>query len=303
MTRMAVFAYSDTGHACLKSLLDRGEDVALVVTHADDPKEPRWFPSVAELARSKGIEPLVADDPRDPAVLARLEAARPDLLFSFYYRGILPRKLLDLPRLGAFNIHGSLLPKYRGRAPVNWAVLQGEKATGATLHWMIEKADSGDIVDQQEVPIGPDDTAFDVQRRVSAAAVQVLERRLEQLKSGSAPRRPQKEAEATTFGRRGPEDGRIDWTRTAGQVHDLVRAVTHPYPGAFTDIFGGKIYLWKTRLPGLGAHDNFPGQIRTEAGRLYVACGDDRYVEALRLQREGEAEMDGASFAAALRRR
>ncbi len=208
-----------------------------------------------------------------------------------------------MPRLGAFNIHGSLLPKYRGRAPVNWAVLQGEKVTGATLHWMAEKPDSGDIVDQQEVPIGPEDTALEVQRRVTAAAVQVLERRLEQLKSGSAPRRPQKEAEATTFGKRGPEDGRIDWTRTAGQVHDLVRAVTHPYPGAFTDIFGGKTYLWKTRLPGLGAHDNFPGQIRTEGGTLYVACGDDRYVEVLRLQREGEEEMDGAVFAAGLRRR
>lgn len=303
MTRIAVFAYSDTGHACLKSLLDRGEDVVLVVTHADDPKEPRWFPSVAELARAKGIEPLTAEDPRAPAVLARVETARPELLFSFYYRGILPKKLLELPRLGAFNIHGSLLPKYRGRAPVNWAVLLGEKVTGATLHWMTERADSGDIVDQQEVSIGPDDTAFDVQRRVTAAAVQVLERRLEQLKSGSAPRRPQKEAEATTFGKRSPEDGRIDWTRTAGQVHDLVRAVTHPYPGAFTDIFGGKTYLWKTGLPGLGAHDNFPGQIRTEGGTLYVACGDDRYVEVLRLQKEGEEEMDGAAFAAALRRR
>jgi methionyl-tRNA formyltransferase len=296
MTRIVVFAYSDTGHACVKFLLDRGEDVALVVTHADDPKERQWFPSVAELARSRGIETVVADDPREPAVLARIEAAKPDLLLSFYYRGILPDSLLRLPRLGAFNVHGSLLPKYRGRAPVNWAILSGEKVTGTTLHVMTAKPDAGDIVDQESVPIGPDDTAGEVQKRVSAAAVKILERRLEDLKNGTAPRRSQDEAAATTFGRRGPQDGHIDWSRTAEQVHNLVRAVTHPYPGAFTGIFGGKTFLWKTRLPGLGAHDNFPGQIRMERGRLYVACGDDRYLEVLRLQREGEEEMDGSAF-------
>lgn len=299
MTRIAVFAYSDTGHACLKSLLDRKEDVALVVTHADDPKEKRWFPSVAELARSRGIEPMVLDDPRDAAALARIQAVKPDLLLSFYYRGILPEPLLNLPRLGAFNIHGSLLPQYRGRAPVNWAILRGEEKTGATLHAMTGKPDAGDIVDQEAVPIGLDDTAIQVQERVTGAAVKILERRLAELKNGTAPRKPQDESAATTFGRRTPEDGRIEWGSTARQVHDLVRAVTHPYPGAFTDIFGGKTFLWKTHLPQLGAHDNFPGQIRTERNRLYVACGDDRYVEVVRLQREGGEEMDGSAFSPA----
>ena len=296
MTRIAVFAYSGTGHACLKFLLDRKEDVAVVVTHADDPKEKRWFPSVAELSRSRGIEPMILDDPRDPAALARIEAAKPELLLSFYYRGILPNGLLRLPRLGSFNMHGSLLPKYRGRAPVNWAILRGETETGATLHAMTARPDAGEIVDQEPVPIGPDDTALDVQGRVTAAAVKILVRRVDALKAGSAPRRPQDEAAATTFPRRRPEDGRIDWTVSAQEVHNLVRAVTHPFPGAFTDILGGQTYIWKTALPQLGAHDNFPGQIRAERSRLYVACGDDRYVEVQRLQREGEAEMDGSAF-------
>jgi methionyl-tRNA formyltransferase len=299
MTRIAVFAYSDTGYECLKFLFERGETVALVVTHADDPKEERWFGSVAELARSRGIEPLVLDDPRAPWAAAKVAAAKPDLLFSFYYRGILPEKLLELPRLGAYNVHGSLLPKYRGRAPVNWAVLQGETSTGATLHVMTAKPDAGDIVDQEEVPIGPDDTAGEVQSRVTAAAVKILERRLAEIEAGTAPRRPQDHSKATTFGRRRPEDGRISWTSTAQEVHNLVRAVTHPYPGAFTDIFGGKTYIWKTGLPHLGAHDNFPGQIRSERGRLYVACEDDRYVEVLRLQKEGEEEFDASDFVAA----
>jgi methionyl-tRNA formyltransferase len=126
--------------------------------------------------------------------------------------------------------------------------------------------------------------------------VKILERRLAELEAGTAPRRPQDEAAATKFPRRTPEDGRIDWTRPAEQVHDLARAVTHPYPGAFTDIFGGKTIIWKTRLPHLGAHDNFPGQVRSEQGRLYVACGDDRYVEILRIQREGQNEIDARHF-------
>ncbi|MEO8190356.1 MAG: formyltransferase [Acidobacteriota bacterium] len=298
MTRVAVFAYSDTGHACLKALLDRSADVVFVATHADDPKEAHWFPSVAELARSRGIEPEIVDDPRAPGLAERIRSARPDLLFSFYYRGLLPDAVLRLPSLGAFNIHGSLLPRFRGRAPVNWAVLKGETETGATLHAMTSRADAGDIVDQQTVPIGPDDTALEVQRRVTAAAVAVLTRRLGELSAGRAPRVPQDESRATKFPRRGPEDGRIDWSWSARQVHDLVRAVTHPWPGAFTDIFGGKATLWKTSVPNLGAHDNFPGQIRTEAGRLYVACGDDRYVEVLALQREGEDEMEASRFIA-----
>jgi methionyl-tRNA formyltransferase len=295
MTRLAVFAYSETGHECLRWLLDRRENVVLVVTHADAPGEAIWFPSVAELARKHGIEPVLADAP-DAALAARVRAAAPDLLFSFYFRHLLPEEILTVPRLGAYNLHGSLLPSYRGRAPVNWAVARGEKQTGATLHVMSTKADAGDIVDQEPVPIGPDDTAYEVQKRVTQAGVKILERRLSELAAGTAPRHSQDAAAATTFPRRTPEDGRIDWTRPAEQVHNLVRAVTHPYPGAFTDVFGGKTTLWKTRLPHLGAHDNFPGQVRAEQGRLYVACGDDRYVEVLRIQREGKNEIDAAHF-------
>lgn len=296
MTRIAVFAYSDTGHACLKALLDAGREIVFVGTHADKPDEARWFPSVAELARAKGIQPLLIEDPLDPKILVELRKAAPDLVFSFYFRGILPDDLLRLPRLGAFNIHGSLLPRYRGRAPVNWAVLNGETETGATLHVMTARADAGDIVDREPVPIGPDDTAIDVQRRVTEAAVRVLLRRLPELEAGTEPRTAQDASAATVFGRRTPEDGRIRWTKPAKEVHDLVRGVTHPYPGAFTDIFGKRVFIWKTALPGLGAHDNFPGQIRSEAGRLYVACGDDRYVEILVLQPEGESEMDASRF-------
>jgi methionyl-tRNA formyltransferase len=298
MTRLAVFAYSDTGHACLKLLLERGERVVFVATHRDAPGENLWYPSVAELARAHGIEPLILENPLDPQAIARLRVAAPDLLFSFYYRRVLPEAMLSAPRLGAFNMHGSLLPKFRGRAPVNWAVLKGETSTGATLHAMTTRADAGAIVDQEAVPIGPDDTAFEVQQRVTAAAVAILARKIDELKAGTAKQTPQDEAAATRFGKRRPEDGRIDWSRPAKQVHDLVRAVTHPYPGAFTDLFGGRTFVWRSRLPGLAAHDTFPGQVRGEGERLNVACGDDRYVELLRLQPEGGEEMDASRFLA-----
>lgn len=296
--RLAVFAYSETGYECLKALFDAGEDVVFVVTHSDAPGEEVWFPSVAELSRSRGVEPRVVDGPPDAALLERLRAAAPDLLFSFYFRQVLPASYLEVAPLGAYNLHGSLLPKYRGRAPVNWAVAGGERETGATLHEMTAKPDAGPIVDQEVVPIGPDDTAYEVQRRVTRAGVRILERALPALKTGRAPKRAQDDSASTTFPRRTPEDGRIDWTRPAQQVHDLVRAVTHPYPGAFTDIFGGKTIVWKTRLPHLGAHDNFPGQIRSEEGRLFVACGDDRYLEVLQIQREGKNEIDARHFLA-----
>jgi methionyl-tRNA formyltransferase len=298
MTRLAVFAYSDTGHACLKLLLERGERVVFVATHRDAPGENLWYPSVAELARAHGIEPLILENPLDPQAIARLRVAAPDLLFSFYYRRVLPEAILSAPLLGAFNMHGSLLPKFRGRAPVNWAVLKGETSTGATLHAMTTRADAGAIVDQEAVPIGPDDTAFEVQQRVTAAAVAILARKIDELKAGTAKQTPQDEAAATRFGKRRPEDGRIDWSRPAKQVHDLVRAVTHPYPGAFTDLFGGRTFVWRSRLPGLAAHDTFPGQVRGEGERLNVACGDDRYVELLRLQPEGGEEMDASRFLA-----
>jgi len=298
--RIAVFAYSDTGHACLKLLLDRGERVVLVATHGDAPEEKAWFPSVAELARSQGIEPVVMENPLDAQSIARVRAVRPDLLFSFYYRRLLPEEMLSEPPLGAWNMHGSLLPKFRGRAPVNWAVAKGATKTGATLHAMTERADRGAILDQEAVPIGPDDTAIDVQRRVTEAAATILARRLDDLKSGAALTQtvPQDESAATRFGKRTPEDGHIDWTRAAKEVHDLVRAVTHPYPGAFTDLFGEKTFVWRSRLPGLAAHDTFPGQVRAEEGRLFVACGDDRYLELLRLQPEGGPEEDAGAFVA-----
>ena len=246
--RAVVFAYSSVGCVCLRTLLEGGVEVAAVYTHEDDPGEERWFDSVADLARDRGLA-VLTPDLLDGAEEERIRALAPDLIFSFYYRSLIPERVLRLAPLGAFNMHGSLLPRYRGRACVNWAVLNGETETGVTLHHMTARADRGRIVDQASVPIGPEDTAHDVFLKLIPLAGTVLRRSLPAILAGRAEGVEQDESRATTFGRRRPSDGLMDWTGSAHSLHDLVRAVAPPFPGAFTFWEGRKLFVWRTRVP------------------------------------------------------
>jgi methionyl-tRNA formyltransferase len=277
VSRAVVFAYHDVGTRCLRVLLEAGVAVPLVVTHRDDPRERIWFASVAELARSRGIATLL--DPTNEEIASALKPLAPDFLFSFYYRRMLPAEVLGLAKRGAFNMHGSLLPKYRGRAPVNWAVLHGERETGATLHEMTAKPDAGRIVDQQAVPIGPDDTAAEVFARVTDAAEQVLRRSIHPLLEGKAALRANNLSEGSYFGGRKPEDGRIDWRRSAREIHDLVRAVAPPYPGAFCD----RLFIDRTRIEEAAAS---PGPLGPylENGAWFARCGDGKVLRLLEVR-------------------
>ncbi|TMG94940.1 MAG: formyltransferase, partial [Betaproteobacteria bacterium] len=247
MTSAVVFAYHDVGCRCLRVLLDEQIEVPLVITHRDRPEERIWFASVAALARARAIDTITPDDPNTPEIVERIRDLSPDFLFSFYYRLMLGAPLLAIPGKGAFNVHGSLLPKYRGRVPVNWAIIHGETETGATLHEMVEKPDAGRIVDQEAVAILPDDLAVDVFGRVTEAAERVLRRSLPKLADGSAVLRAQDLSKGGYFGGRRPEDGRINWSASAKRVHDLVRAVAPPYPGAFTEVEGTRLRVLRTR--------------------------------------------------------
>jgi methionyl-tRNA formyltransferase len=247
--RAVAFAYHNVGVRCLSALLAGGVDVPLVVTHRDTPGENIWFDSVATLCARAGIECLALDKPDSDLLAARLRALRPQYLFSFYFRHMLPVSLLGLASAGAFNMHGSLLPRYRGRVPVNWAVLHGERETGATLHEMTAKPDAGDIVDQQAVPILPNDTAFEAFHKVTVAAEMVMCRVLPAFQSGTVPRRRQDLAQGSYFGGRTPADGRIDWSRDAWNLHNLVRAVAPPYPGAFGFVGARRLGVLRTWWP------------------------------------------------------
>jgi methionyl-tRNA formyltransferase len=178
-------------------------------------------------------------------------------------------------------MHGSLLPKHRGRAPVNWAVLLGDKETGATLHEMLERPDAGRIVDQQAVPIGPDDTALEVFRRVTDAAEAVLRRSLARLIAGTLELQPQDLARGSYHGGRRPEDGRIDWSRSAAEIHDLVRAVAPPFPGAFSEHGGQKRMILRTRIePGRRARAGRLGPYR-DGDAWFADCGDGKVLRLL----------------------
>ena len=289
MTRAVVFAYHNVGVRCLKVLLARGVDVALVVTHEDNPNEIIWFDSVARTAADYGIPAIMPADANTPELLARLAAIRPDFLFSFYFRQMLKPALLATATRGAYNMHGSLLPKYRGRVPINWAVLNGETETGATLHEMVEKPDAGRIIARQAVPILPDDTAGEVFDKVVVAAEMCLHGALPGLTLGTAPHLPMDLKAGSYFGGRKPEDGRIDWTKPAQDVHNLVRAVAPPYPGAFCDTPAGHLRVLRT----IRAQQAPLGNGLFAAGdAIYARCGDGKCLRVL------AAELDGRPLTA-----
>ncbi len=280
--KAVVFAHHDVGVRCLKALLSAGVEIPLVVTVADDPHENRWYASVAATAADYGLEVIEPASAATPELEARVRALEPDFLFSFYYRSLLPAGLLASARRGALNMHGSLLPKFRGRAPVNWAILRGESETGATLHYMVEKADAGDIVDQLAVPILADDDAREVFAKVTVAAETILARSLPKLIAGTAERRPQPILAGQYFGRRTPEDGRIDWSRPAREIHDLVRAVAPPFPGAFADVGGERWDIHRTRVSKRPAPRTGAWLFGADGG-LYAACGGGGVLQLLRV--------------------
>lgn len=287
MTSAVVFGYHNVGVRCLKVLLAHGIDVRLVVTHEDNPGETIWFESMAGVARDYGLPCITPADANTPELFGRLAGITPDFLFSFYYRQMLKAPLLAAARRGGYNMHGSLLPKYRGRVPVNWAVLQGERETGATLHRMVEKPDAGEILGRQAVPILPDDTAREVFDKVTVAAEMLLDRVLPGLVDGSAAHFPLDLTQGSYFSGRKPEDGRIDWRQPAAAVHNLVRAVAPPYPGAFCDIGEHRLRILRTRVPPQHPPQPAAPALHVEGGELLARCGDGRVVKILELELDG----------------
>ncbi len=290
-----VFAYHDVGVRCLSVMLSHGVRIPLVVTHRDDPSENVWFESVEKLARANDLEVAIPENPNSPQFLQKLTEISPDFIFSFYYRYMLSPAILATARRGAYNMHGSLLPKFRGRAPVNWAVLRGESSTGATLHEMVEKPDAGRIVDQFPVPILPDDRAIDVFRKVTVAAELVLDRALPGVLDGTAPLHGQDLSKGGYFRGRKSDDGRIDWTKGAREIHDLVRAVAPPYPGAFTTLAGQRMRLLRTHLVKAKSDPAQP-TLRFDGAHLVARCSDGGVLRIIDCDLDGKP-LDAATFA------
>lgn len=289
-TNIVVCAYHNVGYRCIQELLSQGAQIALIFTHEDSPTEEIWFQSVHDLAEQHGI-PCVTTDINLPENVARVRAIAPSFIFSFYYRNMITAEVLAIPCRGALNLHGSYLPRYRGRVPVNWAVINGETETGATLHYMVEKPDAGDIVGQERVAIGFTDTAHDVFGKVTDAAVTVLARAWPLLQQGTAPRVAMVLSAGNYCGGRKPADGLIDWKSSAVQIYNLIRGVTHPYPGAFTYLNGKRLIIWQA----------WPVEGSGESGRILsqsplVAATGQGALEIRTLQLEGEQECSAEEF-------
>ena len=285
-----VFAYHEMGRACLAELIEMGAPVAALFSHRDDPHEVIWWRSCAELANRHSIA-VHYPDKIDPEWTAKIAALRPAIIYSFSYRHLIAEDVLALAPMGAYNLHPSPLPRYRGRAPVNWMIVNGEREAGVTLHHMVARADAGDIVAQKTCAIDDADTALTLYRKLVPLGAAIVREYHPRIVAGTAPRVKQDLAAGSYFGRRRPEDGKIAWRWPARRIFNLIRAVTHPYPGAFCYLGDRKLFVWQARIANESGSRGAPGQIIGEdaGGALEVAAGEGS-VLVIRAQFEGGAE-------------
>ena len=293
--KAVVFAYHDIGCAGIEALLASGIEIAAVFTHADDPKENAFYGSVAQLCARKGIPVHAPEDANHPLWIERIAKLNPDFIFSFYYRNLLSEPLLATARKGAFNLHGSLLPKYRGRAPANWVLVKGETETGVTLHRMVKRADAGAILAQQKVVIERSDTGLTLHAKLRDAASSLLREALPQLAAGKLTETAQDESKATYFGRRTPADGKLEWQKPAEELFNLVRAVTQPYPGAFCAVGEHKLIVWQAEVVQ-GNEGLAPGRV-ISVNPLRIACAEDSLVIKFGQRNDNGLYLAGPSLA------
>ncbi|MBP1204115.1 methionyl-tRNA formyltransferase [Duganella sp. 1411] len=280
--RAVAFAHHEIGLRCLKVLLAGGVDVALVVTHAADDE------ALTSLCHEERIRCIAADGADAPQLLDQVRGAMPDLIFSLGYGHLLPADMLAVAP--AYNMHASLLPEFRGRSPVEWAVLHDAATTGASLHEMTARPNAGAIISQMEVPILPDDTARDVSAKVVVAAEQTLWRVLPSLLDGTAPRLFNDTGAGPCLPLRTPEDGRIDWRQPARQVYNLHRAMAPPCCGAYTDIDGVRYAIERARLSGNFGNVvavGLPAGLTVVDNCIFGVCGDGRMLTISRLTADG----------------
>ena len=292
--KIIVFGYHNIGYSCLKLLIDAGEEVVGVITYDDNPNENIWFKSVEELAQKNNIKVFKPSTINTTEFIEINRNLKPDIIFSFYFRDIIPKEILEIPPKGCLNMHGSFLPAYRGRVPVNWAIINGEKETGVTLHYMIEKPDAGDIAAQKKVEISFTDTAKMLFDKMENAAVEVLKETLPLLRNDSVKRIKQDDSKTSYYGGRTLEDGIIEWSKSAFEIYNLVRAVTKPYPGAFTFYKGQKIFIWWCSLSESNNNNNskLPGTILniTDDNKIIVNTGKGILkIEKYTIENDGKA--------------
>ncbi|PRO65278.1 methionyl-tRNA formyltransferase [Alkalicoccus urumqiensis] len=281
----------------LKKLQESGHDVTLVVTQPDRPKGRKKEltpPPVKKAALEMGLPVFQPEKIKDHDIIIRNE--NPDVIVTAAFGQILPKDILDIPPYGAINVHASLLPKYRGGAPIHQAVIDGEKETGITIMYMAEKLDAGNIILQESVAIEPEDTTGTMHDKLSVCGAELVTKALESIQNGTAPSIEQVEEEATFARNITKEMERLDWRKDAESVYNQIRGLS-PWPGAYTELEGKRIKIWSAVLTGETSNKD-AGTLIHHDGRLLAVCGDHRLIELTEMQPSGRKRMHASAFAA-----
>ena len=282
----------------LKALVEAGHEICGVFTQPDKPKNRGMKlqqSPVKEYALSIGLPVFQPEKMRDGEALGILKDLSPELIAVAAYGKILPTDILSLPRLGCINVHSSLLPKYRGAAPINWAILNGEDETGVTIQYMAEGVDTGDILAQAKTPIDLNENAAQLFDRLARMGAELLAKTAGEIEAGTAKAVPQDNSQSSHASMLSREQSPMDWTHTARQLHDQVRGL-YPWPAATTVLDGVRCKVLRTQLDR-GAADAPAGTVlQADKHGLRIACGDGEIIEILELQPDGKKAMAAAAF-------
>jgi len=279
----------------LKAIFGAGYEVAAVVTNQDEPQGRglKVLPSAVKSAAVElGLKVIQVASLKEPEFIAKLKDLSPDVVVVVAF-GILPREVFTIPKLGTFNLHASLLPKYRGAAPINWAIINGETETGVTTFFLDDKVDTGKIILQKKIQIGEDETAGELASRLSILGAETVVETIARIQNGNVKISEQDSALSTKAPKISREDCLIDWSKPVADVHNFIRGFS-PEPGAYTFLNSKMVKVFKTRLTREAS--SLPaGTIKIESGRFLVSCSNE-VVEVLELQSEGKKKLASSDF-------
>jgi methionyl-tRNA formyltransferase len=292
--RLVFIGSKDRGVKCLENLLDHNKNIAAVVSQYDQDIDAFWEGSVVDTAEQRGIEAYTPRNINNEDFVSKLRAIDPDLIIMAGFSQILGTEVLSIPDEGVINLHAGKLPKYRGGSPLNWAMINGETTGTATIHYATEQIDTGSILAEQDFRIGLDDTIADVRERTLEVFPELLVDVVTQIEDGTITEKKNQISDGAYWGSRSPQDGRIDFTRmTAKEVYDRVRALTHPYPGAFVTYDGDRLFVWEAELMNDTVYHE-PGRICMKRGEGRVVAAADYGLILNTVQPEGGNELPAA---------
>jgi methionyl-tRNA formyltransferase len=292
--KIFLFVGSRRGFAVLNKLIATKAEIVGILCLVEDAHEEQYHPKVGAIAKQHNIPLFYTTEVKPSEYSQVLQQIKPDIAFAIGWRYLINQAAYTIPPKGTLIIHDSLLPKYRGFAPMNWAIINGEKKTGVTLFHIAEGVDCGPIVDQLETDINLLDTAKTVDEKIIKLYEDIIIKNLPALAQGLVKAKPQDESLATYTCKRTPEDGAINWSQTSLQIYNLIRALTHPFPGAYTTLQGKKVVIWQAELPQTPENyvGRVPGRILGKRdGKIEVLTGDG-IIRLSRLQFIDQEERD-----------